>query len=552
MKAQNRRSFLQFLGRTSLVVGAGGTLIPLSQSCDTPENYKNSETTNSVEEKSSFPIKALAPNTTDELNLSENLEYQILIKWEDPISDKEKFGFNNDYTAYLPFSPDNPNEGILWVNHEYLDPLFVHGFPRDKSPKEKSKEAVEKEMLQVGGSILHVKRDEEGQWEVVEDENINRRLDGFSKIPFEWDQPILGATEAMGTFGNCAGGVTPWGTVLTCEENYQDYYGENNHSEDLKNPKFEASAFGWEHHYKENLPEHYGWVVEVNLKTGDAKKLVALGRCAHECAQVHKAEDGRLVVYTGDDKNDEHIYKFISKQPGSLKEGTLYVANTEKGEWISLDYDSQPILKENFKDQTEVLIRLREAAKLVGATPLNRPEDIEFDPMTGNVLVTLTNNIPKEDFLGEVLKIEEDSKDKTGTTFKAETYLAGGPELGFACPDNLAFDPRGNLWFTSDISGSKIGKAPYTAYGNNGLFVYDTENEVVVQVASAPKDAELTGPYFSPDGRSLFLSVQHPGETSKSLDALTSNWPNGGEEIPRSSVVVISGKALDKLMGYNS
>jgi secreted PhoX family phosphatase len=552
MKAQNRRSFLQFLGRTGLVVGAGGSIIPLSQSCDTPENYNEKPMEDTQEEKISFPIKALSPNTTDELDLSEGLNYQVLIQWEDPISEKENFGFNNDYLAYLPFSPDNPDEGILWVNHEYLDPLFVHGFDREESPKNKSKEAVEKEMKQVGGSILHIKKNEEGKWELIMDEKINRRLDGFTQIPFEWDQPILGAEKAIGTFGNCAGGVTPWGTVLTCEENYQDYYGESDYSKNAEQPERIPSAYGWEHHYTENRPEHYGWVVEVNLKTGDAKKLVALGRCAHECAQVHKASDGRLVVYTGDDKNDEHIYKFISKKPGSLKEGTLYVANTEKGEWLSLDYATQPILQKNFKDQTEVLVRLREAAKLVGATPLNRPEDIEFDPLTGNVLVTLTNNIPKEDFLGKILKIEEEDADKTGLKFKAETYLAGGPELGFACPDNMAFDPRGNLWFTSDISGSKIGKTPYTAYGNNGLFVYDMQNEVVVQVASAPKDAELTGPYFSPDGRTLFLSVQHPGETTTNLDAPTSHWPNGGTEMPRSAVVAISGEALNKLMGYDS
>jgi secreted PhoX family phosphatase len=116
----------------------------------------------------------------------------------------------------------------------------------------------------------------------------------------------------------------------------------------------------------------------------------------------------------------------------------------------------------------------------------------------------------------------------------------------------MAFDPRGNLWFTSDMSGSLMNKEEkYKPFGNNGLFVFDVQNDQVIQVASAPMDAEFTGPYFSPDGSSLFLSVQHPGETSTSLDknGLSSHWPDGGDSIPRSAVLVISGKALDDLMG---
>ncbi|EJF52742.1 putative phosphatase [Saprospira grandis DSM 2844] len=553
MKEQNRRSFLQFLGRTSLAV-SGASLFTSLESCGEPQHNKGyTETGEKVDPQMEFPFKGLAAKTEDQLLLDEGLEYQILAKWQDEISPQDKFGFNNDYTAYIPLQqgPDL-QEGLLWVNHEYLDPLFVHGFARKADPKTKTKEAIDQELYEVGGSILHIQKKADGPWTIKQDSDYNRRLNGFTEIPFDWPQTIAGKKVAMGTFGNCAGGVTPWGSILTCEENYQFYYGESDYSQDAKQPKRIASAYGWEHKYPDNLPEHYGWVVEVNIKSGKARKLVALGRCAHECAQVHEASDGRLVVYTGDDKNDEHIYKFVSSQPGSLTEGTLYVANTEKGEWLSLNYEEQPILQEHFKDQTEVLIRLREAAKLLGATPLNRPEDIEFDPQTGHVLITLTNNIPKGDYMGKILKIEEESEDKTGLKFKAEAFLTGGADFGFACPDNMAFDPKGNLWFTSDISGSKIGKAPYTPYGNNSLFVYHQAKDKVVRVASAPKDAELTGPYFTPDGRHLFLSVQHPGETSPNLEELSSHWPEGGDSIPRSAVVVISGPSLDKLMGYNS
>ena len=150
----------------------------------------------------------------------------------------------------------------------------------------------------------------------------------------------------------------------------------------------------------------------------------------------------------------------------------MYVANTEKGQWLALDWETQPVLKKKFKDQTEVLVRAREAAKLLGATELNRPEDIEIDPITGNILVSLTNNKKKKDFHGSILKIEETKGAFDALTFKASTYLAGGEANGFSCPDNLAFDQAGNLWMTSDMSGSSMNKAnkPYMPFKNNSLF----------------------------------------------------------------------------------
>lgn len=176
-----------------------------------------------------------------------------------------------------------------------------------------------------------------------------------------------------------------------------------------------------------------------------------MGRFAHECCTLFQLEDKRVVAYTGDDKNSKHLYKFISSKPNSLKEGMLYVADTINGKWLALDWESQPVLKEKFKDQTEVLIRAREAAKLLGATPLNRPEDIEIDPITGNIIVALTNNKDIGDYHGSLLKIEEKGGAFDALEFKASTYMAGGEDSGFSCPDNLAFDQAGNLWFTTDV-----------------------------------------------------------------------------------------------------
>ncbi|CAN0602076.1 unnamed protein product, partial [Ectocarpus sp. 12 AP-2014] len=224
-------------------------------------------------------------------------------------------------------------------------------------------------------------------------------------MELNWDQPIKGASTVIGTHSNCSGGITPWKTFLTCEENYDSFFGETIYDQDGL-PAHRDSSEGWEKFYP-YPPEHYGWVVEVDPKDGSAQKHVAIGRYAHECCTLYELSDKRIVAYSGDDKNNEHLYKFISSEPGSLKEGTLYVADTVNGKWLPLDWQTRPALKDRFKDQTEVLVRTREAAKILGATPLNRPEDIEIDPITGSVFVSLTNNYDKNDFHGSILKIEE-------------------------------------------------------------------------------------------------------------------------------------------------
>ena len=523
----NRRTFLEFLGKGTIVTAITPSILQASATF-----FKE--------------FKGIKPSDLDELKLAKGLEYEVLIKWGDTINGQDSFGFNNDYTAFLPFDTANPNDGILWVNHEYVDPFFVSNYV---DGDEKTREQVAKEQYNVGGSILRIKKNEKGKWQVIKNDPLNKRITGQTKIPFNWEHPIAGKNVAMGTLGNCSGGITPWGTILTCEENYDMFYGERNHKD---GSLIEKRAFlGW-HKQFDNPPEHYGWVVEVDPKTGKAQKHVALGRCAHECATVKELPDGRVVVYTGDDSVNECLYKFIGSKPGSLSEGTLYVANTLLGKWMPLVYEDNPILQKKFKDQTDVLIRLRAAARFVGGTALDRPEDIEIDPVTGHVLVSLTNNSSKENWYGSILKIVETDNDYTSLTFKPERFLAGGKETGFACPDNMAFDTAGNLWFTSDMSGSLMHQEPYTDFKNNGLFLVPRSGEQegqVIQIASAPSDAELTGPFFAPDGKTLFLSVQHPGEYSRGIDDLSSHWPDGGEELPRPSVVAISGKTLEAIQG---
>jgi secreted PhoX family phosphatase len=520
----NRRDFLNFLGKTITV----GAVAPLLSQAKVMEyiNYSN--------------IKGIKPSGQDEVVLADGLKYQILISWKDKINNNESFGFNNDYIAFLPGKTSN--EGYLWVNHEYIHPLFFSAKPNE----EKTIEDVKEEMRNVGGSFFRVYK-KLNTWTVDLDNKFNQRVDALDEINFDNKIIIEGSSTAIGTLANCSGGITPWGTILTCEENYDMFYGERNLS-DRKIIKT-SSDVGWSKYFP-FPPEHYGWVVEVDPFSGKKRKLISLGRCAHECATVKILHDKRLVVYTGDDMENGCLYKFISESPGDLTNGKLYVASMEKKKWIEINYTKHKALRNKFENQTEVLTYLRESAKLIGGTELDRPEDIEVDPFNNHVVVALTNNYSKQDMHGSLLKIIEKNDKHDSLEFEFETFKSGGVSTGFSCPDNLLFDKVGNLWFTSDISASRMNKSPeYLSFKNNGLFVLirnGIQAGEIIQVASAPIDAEFTGPCFSPDGKTLFLSVQHPGERSSSINNLTSTWPNQ-KGIPKSSVITIEGKLIDEL-----
>ena len=522
----------------------------------TPTKGFTTITKERLEKLKRLVLEGLLPSEKDDLLVANGLDYHTIIKWGDKISDTDTFGFNNDFTCFIPFNDTNPKDGLLWVNHEYVNPLFVSDFNPNKHAvpsKHRTIEQIDKEMYNVGGSIVRI-REENGIWKIVKNDPYNRRITAQTPMKLNWDTPIKGKTTVIGTHSNCSGGITPWKTFLTCEENYDNFFGETEYDQN-NIASHRPSTEGWENFYK-YPPEHYGWVVEVNPTDGTAQKHIALGRFAHECCTVYELADRRVVAYSGDDKNNEHLYKFISSKPSSLKEGTLYVADTIQGKWMALDWENQPILQSKFKDQTEVLIRAREASKLLGATALNRPEDIEIDPITGNIFVSLTNNKSKNDFHGSILKIEETNGAFNALTFKASTYIAGGEKNGFSCPDNLAFDLSGNLWITSDISGSDMNREgnPYLPFKNNSLFViprYGEDSGKVIRVASATKDAELTGPWFSPDGKTLFLSVQHPGEQTQDKNNPTSTWPFDNEGIPKPAVVAITGDLIEKMNKLN-
>lgn len=508
----------------------------------------------------------IGPSTEDELLLPQGYSYQVVAPWGLELGNGLTVGYNHDWVGFYPinlldtgldvqsgyngFLPAtaSSDEGILVINHEYVNPLFVTGLAADATAK--SAEQIATEQAAVGMSILHVRQDAEGKWTLVEGSTNTRRIDATTRILLTGPAAeIDGGPEITGTLANCSGGTTPWATALSCEENFQDYPAE------LPN------GYGWD--AETYGKKHYGWIVEVDPfdPTATPRKHTAMGRFRHENVAIAIGEDGTVVAYMGDDRADSCVYKFVADKKLSgdrtedmtiLESGKLYVADYGNGQWILLDFDTQESLqkavdkddKPLFTSQADVLADCRAAALALRATPVDRPEDIEIHPKDGSIFVALTNNTGHGNFHGQIVRMFETDNNPASETFSWEIFAVGGPQSGFGSPDNLIFDAEGNLWMVTDISSSRLNKGIYAFQGNNALFFFRTEGPyagIAYQFASGPSECEMTGPAWTPDGKTLFLSIQHPGEESESADAPSSHWPNGGTEIPRPATVAITG-----------
>ncbi len=401
---------------------------------------------------------------------------------------------------------------------------------------------------------------------------------------------------AQGTFNNCGNGFTPWGTYLACEENFNNYFG-NSAGEDRRNAaqkrygiSAKASLFQWEKHearfdyVKEpNESNRFGWIVEIDpFNPGSIpQKRTALGRFKHENAAFALTKDGRPVVYMGDDQANDYIYKFVSKHkyvPGGktshlLNEGDLYVARFDAGkatgdfagtgEWLLLDKQRNGKLHTDaqFVNQAAVLVHARMAGDVVGATKMDRPEWVSVHPKTGEVYVTLTNNTSRtvadeanprpKNVYGQIVRWREAGGDAAATQFEWDIFvLAGNPMVHtdrknlmsgsanitadntFNSPDGLAFDAEGRLWIQTD--GKYSNKGDYAGQGNNQMLCADPVTQEIRRFFVGPKECEVTGITFTPDYKTMFVNIQHPGEDGDS------HWPAGGNSIPRSATVVIT------------
>ncbi|HET7295058.1 MAG TPA: alkaline phosphatase PhoX [Vicinamibacteria bacterium] len=527
----------------------------------------------------------VTPSTADEVVLPEGFRHEVVIRWGDPFTaDGRTWGYNNDWVGLLPLG--SPEDALLGVNHEYISlaiegdaPLYRESFQALRGRAD----TIADWKRDVGLSVLRVRRDERtGAWGPVLGDRLNRRVDAVT--PFVVDGPaaaVLGE-RAEGTFNNCSGQATPWGTFLSCEENFQDHVPE---AVDTKGRSPRGGDF--------DLPGgHYGWVVEVDPHdpASTPRKHTALGRCRHENVAI-RAEPGRPVAaYMGDDRTGGHVWKFVSDElyrPGDrescrrlLRSGALYAARFEDGgggEWRRLDLatelhpnpdprDLKPALPPFARTLGDVyeglgaaLADAYQAANCIGATPAGRPEDLEVHPGDGSVFIAFTAVSGRpglfENVYGEIWRLEEEGRDASAKRFRWTRFAGGGPADAsragrvFAQPDNMLFDPEGNLWVCTDMSSSRLNqRADYLPFANNGLFLIPTRGESAGrarQLASIPCEAESCGPALTPDGGTLFLSIQHPGERfgirkQAGAEPRGSNWPEGGLRTPpRPSLIAI-------------
>ncbi len=499
--------------------------------------------------------------------------------------------------------------GLLVMNHEYTDDGLLHvggmdNWSADKVRKAQAAHGISVIEVQQSGDSWSMVRPSRlaRRFTASTPFAIGGPCRGHAMMRTA-DDP-RGET-ILGTLNNCASGKTPWGTYLSGEENFAFYFSNTDDS-NAHQKRWGLRKDSWtrwaEHDARfdisktPNEPNRFGWVVEVDPMdpTSTPIKRTALGRAAHEGAWVAVTKDQRAVVYSGEDARNEYIYKFVSRdaiKPASgtltqaqanrelLDHGTLYVAKFNadgSGQWLPLVHGQGPLTAANgFADQGEVLIKARQASDLLGATKMDRPEWLAIDPSNGWVYCTLTNNSSRgqpgqpavdaanpraNNVMGQIIRWK-DTGDFDGATMQwNHLVLAGDPAAQrleakgnikgdlFACADGLAFDARGTLWVQTDMHASQMYKGELVNMGSNQMLACDTATGEMRRFLTGPVNCEITGVTWSPDGRTMFINIQHPGENASDRSdpkdpAKFSNWPDyapGGR--PRSSTVVIRKK----------
>ncbi|MFI9150954.1 PhoX family protein [Streptomyces sp. NPDC053367] len=573
----------------------------------------------------------VAPNTADQVTVPEGYAQNIVIRWGEPIlrgapafdaarqnaaAQAGQFGYNCDFLSLLPL-PGEPGRQVLVANHEYTDEILM--FP-GYDPADPTREQVETAWAAHGLSVVVVEGNRaDGKLVPVSRHPLNRRV--TATTAFRLTGPAAGSdllktsadptgTRVLGTLNNCSGGTTPWGTTLHGEENFNQYFANATRPTDKRyGLGTGATERKWERFDKRfdvaqepNEVHRFGYVVELDPYDPQStpRKHTALGRFKHEGATVRLTEDGRPVVYSGDDERFDYFYKFVSSKRmrkgtsravrehnlSLLDEGTLYVARLTgdspafeidgtgklpsdgefdgSGEWIPLATATADGAVSHVDGMTaeEVFVFTRLAGDKVGATKMDRPEDIEPSPHTGKVYVALTNNsrrgtagnAPVDEANprignkhGQILELTERWNRAESRSFAWKLFLvAGDPDdpatyfAGFpkdqvspiSCPDNVAFDPHGNLWISTD--GNQLGS-------HDGLFGVATRGSrrgELKQFLTVPAGAETCGPLVQ--SRRVLVAVQHPGEIDgATAEKPLSAWPDGPGKVNRPAVVAV-------------
>ena len=554
-----------------------------------------------------FGFKPVAANTLDTITVPEGYRWQVVVSWGDPLwsdgvpfdqatrgtgaSQEKAFGDNNDGMAIFVAG----DRTVLAVNNEYVNTDILHGNRASKAAE--NADDVRKSKAAHGVSIVEL-AERDGRWSIVTDSPVNRRI--TADTPMEITGPARGhallktaadpsGIEVRGTFNNCGNGQTPWGTYLTCEENFNGYFSSSDtglkpsDAFDRYGIGVKDTGYNWgsaderfDISKHPNEPNRFGYIVEIDPldPTSTPKKRTALGRFKHENAEVVIAADGHAVVYLGDDERGEFLYRFVSegvyREGGDnadlLANGTLSVAKFAdggRGEWIALTPATT-----GMASAAEIAIHTRQAASKVGATTMDRPEWVAANPLRAEAYCCLTNNKnrgvkpnaggdatpaggpnPREkNVYGQIVRWRPDGGDHTAVGFAWDLYVvAGNPtvhkdayagsanvtaENMFNSPDGLKFAKNGMLFIETD--GNYSNEKGFAGMGNNQMLVGDPASGEIHRFLVGPRQCEITGIAWSPDRRTLFIGVQHPGE-----DGGDSHWPEGGNSVARSSVIAI-------------
>jgi uncharacterized protein len=640
-----RQRYGRRLALKSLVIGGGATAAAVAVGAGTAHAagpYASGEPT----------FDAITPNGVDAITLATGFTHDVVISWGDPITStapafdiqaqtkaaqEVQCGFNHDYADFRPlpnWNSTSSDNGLLFINHEYTDSSMMFETYTSTASQ------IDVEMAAHGATIVEVNRSNIGVVSYNPASSFNRRITAFT--PMTISGPVAGdpriqttsdpaGTSVLGMLNNCGGGNTPWGTVLTAEENFDQYFGKSGSTtiatSTVADPyakksiyeSYTPNSFGfptgasirkWETSYsrfdlstvdgaKESLK--FGWIVEIDPYDPQStpKKRTALGRFKHEAAAGQLAPSGKFVSYSGDDQVNQYVYKFVTAgtfNPSNraanmdlLDTGTLYVAKFNAdgtGTWMPLTFGTGPLVAPEFDNQADVLMRTRRAAALLGATKMARPEDVEVNPITKKVYVLMTGNNAGEvnaanprasaatgtagQGFGHVVEITEAGGAQDALTFTWEIFLlCGEPSVsgavttasspaaalspsvpgsitwwaGFdetkvspiARVDNVSFDNAGMMYLSTD---GMPGILQTGLQGrNDSLYAVPTEGAErghAKALLCAVDGCEVTGPYFTPDDKTLFVNIQHPGvdvftwNSATSVAGTTGTFANPG------------------------
>ncbi|WP_420337765.1 PhoX family protein [Roseibium sp.] len=554
-----------------------------------------------------FAFTQIPTSTADAVIVPEGYKSEVLVQWGDPLwsgvpefddatrgtADSQARAFGDNTDGMDVFSHDGKT--LLVVNNEYTNRDIIALSAEDK--RIMAEDDIAKGMMAHGISVVEIANDG-GAWKIVKDSPYNRRITPRSEM--ELTGPAAGhdlmkteadptGTKSLGTWNNCGNGVTPWGTYLTCEENFNGYFSAPENPDHEVTPelaRYGVSATDWGYNWAviedrydvskhPNEPNRAGYVVEIDPTdpTSTPKKRTALGRFKHENAEAVVNNDGRIVVYMGDDERGEFVYRYVSNgvyAPGAstdelLNDGILYVAkfsDNGTGAWVALTPETTGM------DQAEIHIHTRQAGSKVGATTMDRPEWISANPKAPEIYCCLTNNKnrgvkpnaggddtsvngpnPREkNNYGQIVRWRPDGGDHTAPGFTWDLYvLAGNPSVHsdayagsanineenmFNSPDGLAFDSNGLVWIQTD--GNYKNEGDFAGQGNNQMLAGDPVTGEIRRFMVGPNECEITGLTWSPDRRTMFVGIQHPGERGNS------HWPAGGTSVPRSAIIAVT------------